>query len=71
VAVGLCTALGELIDPFLPISNLGMLYLLAVVAVAVFAGRGPAVATALLSVAAFNFFFVPPAIPSMLVMQST
>jgi two-component system, OmpR family, sensor histidine kinase KdpD len=60
VAVGLCTALGELIDPFLPISNLVMLYLLAVVAVAVFAGRGPAVATALLSVAAFNFFFVPP-----------
>jgi two-component system sensor histidine kinase KdpD len=48
--------LGRLVDA-------GMLttpYLLAVVVIAARAGRGPAVATALGSVAAFDFFFIPP-----------
>ncbi len=60
ITVFLCTLLGELIDPYVPITNLLMLYLLAVVFVATRAGRGPALATALLSIAAFDFFFVPP-----------
>jgi two-component system sensor histidine kinase KdpD len=37
-----------------------MLFLLTVVLVAVRFGRGPAVLTALVSVASFDFFFVPP-----------
>ena len=37
-----------------------MLFLLAVVVVAVRYGRGPAVLAAFLSVGAFDFFFVPP-----------
>jgi two-component system sensor histidine kinase KdpD len=42
------------------LANIVMLFLLTVVLVAVRLGRGPAVAAAFLSVAAFDFFFVPP-----------
>ena len=41
-------------------SNLIMVYLLGVAFVATRYGRGPSAFTALLSVAAFDFFFVPP-----------
>jgi len=41
-------------------TNLVMFYLLAVVLAAVRLGRRPAILTALLSVIAFDFFFVPP-----------
>lgn len=44
----------------LELSNIVMLFLLAVVIVAVRLGRGPAVLAAFLSVGAFDFFFVPP-----------
>jgi len=37
-----------------------MLYLLAVVIASLSLGRGPSLATAFLSVAAFDFFFIPP-----------
>jgi two-component system sensor histidine kinase KdpD len=37
-----------------------VIYLLSVVLAAVYLGRGPAILTSLLSVAAFDFFFVPP-----------
>jgi two-component system, OmpR family, sensor histidine kinase KdpD len=40
--------------------NIVMLYLLAVVLVALRAGRGPAIFAAFLAVAAFDYFFVPP-----------
>ncbi len=40
--------------------NLAMLYLLGVVFVATRYGRGPSVLAVVLSVAAFDFFFVPP-----------
>jgi two-component system sensor histidine kinase KdpD len=59
-AVIICTLAGQLIDPFLPITNLVMVYLLGIVLVAVRAGRGPAVVASALSVFAFNYFFVPP-----------
>jgi two-component system sensor histidine kinase KdpD len=42
------------------LSNIVMLFLLAVVIVAVRFGRGPAVLAAFLSVAAFDFLYVPP-----------
>ncbi len=46
--------------PFLDLANIVMLFLLAVVAVAVKFGRRPALVAAVLNVAAFDFFFVPP-----------
>ena len=44
----------------LELSNIVMLFLLAVVVVAVRYGRGPAVLASFLSVGAFDFFYVPP-----------
>jgi two-component system sensor histidine kinase KdpD len=41
-------------------TNLVMVYLLGVVAAAAWLGRGPAILSAVLSVAAFDFFFVQP-----------
>lgn len=58
--VALVTGLGELVDPFLDVTNLVMFYLLGVVLTALVAGRGPAALSAGLSVLAFDFFFVPP-----------
>jgi two-component system sensor histidine kinase KdpD len=42
------------------LSNLIMVYLLGVIVVATRYGRGPSLLASLLSVAAFDFFFVPP-----------
>ena len=58
--VVLITFLGELIKQYFEPTNLVMLYLLAVVFVALRWGRGPAIVTSLLSVLAFDFFLVPP-----------
>ncbi|MBF0184140.1 MAG: DUF4118 domain-containing protein [Magnetococcales bacterium] len=44
----------------LDLSNLVMIYLLAVVLTAIRLGRGAAMLAAILSVASFDFFFVPP-----------
>jgi two-component system sensor histidine kinase KdpD len=44
----------------LELANIVMLFLLAVLFSAIKLGRGPAVLTAFMSVAAFDFFFVPP-----------
>ncbi len=46
--------------PYFDLANIVMLFLLAVVLVAVKWGRGPAVLAAFVSVASFDFFFVPP-----------
>ncbi|WP_039912872.1 two-component system sensor histidine kinase KdpD [Cellvibrio mixtus] len=45
---------------WLDLANIVMLFLLTVVLVAVRFGRGPAVVSAIISVIAFDFFFVPP-----------
>ncbi len=42
------------------LSNLVMIYLLAVLATALFFGRGPSILASVLGVLAFDFFFVPP-----------
>jgi len=55
-----CTGLGALMLGRFERTNVAMVYLLAVVAVSARAGRGASVAAAVLSVAAFDFFFVPP-----------
>ncbi|WP_293222210.1 DUF4118 domain-containing protein [Ottowia sp.] len=62
-AAALCTAvavLATLLERVLDLTNIVMLFLLAVVVVALRHGRAPAVAAALLGVAMFDFFFVPP-----------
>ena len=46
--------------PYFDLANIVMLFLLTVVLVALKWGRGPAVLAAFVSVAAFDFFFVPP-----------
>ena len=45
---------------FLDLANIAMLFLLVVVLVAVRFGRGPSVLATCVSVACFDFFFVPP-----------
>ncbi len=58
VAAG--TLLGELVRPLFSPANLVMIYLLTVVVTAIYLGRGPSVLAAVLSVLAFDVFFVPP-----------
>jgi two-component system sensor histidine kinase KdpD len=56
----LTAAIATLLVPFLDLANIVMLFLLTVVLVAVKLGRGPAIVSSLVGVAAFDFFFVPP-----------
>ena len=58
--VAAATGLSALIAPFISPTNLIVIYLLSVVVAAVYLGRGPAIVTSILGVAAFDFFFVPP-----------
>jgi two-component system sensor histidine kinase KdpD len=58
--VAACTAVAWAVFPHVGLSNLIMVYLLGVIGVAARAGRGPTVLASILSVAAFDFFFVPP-----------
>ena len=46
--------------PHFELANLVMIYLLGVAATGLWFGRGPSVLSAVLNVAAFDFFFVPP-----------
>jgi two-component system sensor histidine kinase KdpD len=59
-ATAACTLLGMALSPAFELVNIAMVYLLAVVLLAVRYGRGPAIATSVMAVAAFDFFFVPP-----------
>jgi two-component system sensor histidine kinase KdpD len=59
-AVIAVTLLATPLSSMLELTNIVMLYLLAVLFAAFKLGRGPALLTAFLSVAAFDFFFVPP-----------
>jgi two-component system sensor histidine kinase KdpD len=60
VACGAVTALSMPLAVRFDRSNIVAIYLLAVVLVGVRLGRGPAAIAAVLSVSAFDFFFVPP-----------
>jgi two-component system sensor histidine kinase KdpD len=55
-ATGLCA----LIAPYISPTNLIVIYLLSTVITAVFLGQGPAILSSVLSVFAFDYFFVPP-----------
>jgi two-component system sensor histidine kinase KdpD len=60
-AIGVAiTVLASLLSRHIDLTNLVMLYLLGVVFAAVRLGRGPGVLLSFVSVAAFDFFFVPP-----------
>ncbi|MBN1659974.1 MAG: sensor histidine kinase KdpD [Anaerolineae bacterium] len=59
--VGVGTLLSALVHPLFSPANLVMIYLLVVVVAAIYLGRGPSFLAAVLSVAAFDYFLVPPA----------
>jgi len=48
------------LDPLLSATNIAMIFVLGVVFVAAFFGRGAAIAAAILNILIFDFFFVPP-----------
>jgi two-component system sensor histidine kinase KdpD len=54
------TLIATPLQPYFDLANIVMLFLLTVVLIAVRFGRGPAVLAAFVSVASFDFFFVPP-----------
>lgn len=56
----ICTGISAILSRQLAPTNLAMIYLLGVVAVALWLGRGPSIFTAIISVAVFDFCFVPP-----------
>jgi two-component system sensor histidine kinase KdpD len=61
IVVG-CTVVNWFLTRFLHLSptNLIMVYLVGVLAIATRSGRGPSILASVLSVAAFDFFFIPP-----------
>jgi len=62
-ALAICagiTAVASQLNERIDLTNLVMLYLLGVIFAAVKLGRGPGVLLSFMSVAAFDFFFVPP-----------
>ena len=58
--VAAATGLATILFPYVELLDLGMLLLLGVVVAAIRTSRWPALMATLLSVAAFDFFFVPP-----------
>jgi two-component system sensor histidine kinase KdpD len=59
-AVAITTLATLPLHAYLDLTNIAMLFLIAVMFVAFRHGRGPAVLIAVLNLAAFDFFFVPP-----------
>jgi two-component system sensor histidine kinase KdpD len=60
VLIAATTALALIVRKVHPVPDLEMLYLVGVMIAASFFGRGPSILAAALSVAAYDFFFVPP-----------
>ena len=60
VAVTAVTATIEVFDDYVPVLSLGVLYVFAVLPIAVFWGSVYAIPVAIASMLAFNFFFLPP-----------
>lgn len=60
VAVGLGVVIGKMLDRFLELPNLSMLFLFAVLVCALRFGLHSAIAAAALSFVAYNFFFIEP-----------
>jgi two-component system sensor histidine kinase KdpD len=60
VATAACTTAGFAMRPRFDLVNVAMVYLVAVVVIALRYSRGPAILTAMLCVVLFDFLFVPP-----------
>ena len=60
LVVIVCTGIAWILSPYLRAANIVMVYLLGIIIVAMRLGRGASIMTAALSVAAFNFLFLPP-----------
>jgi two-component system sensor histidine kinase KdpD len=63
LALSIClgiTVIASQLFAHIDLTNLVMLYLLGVIFTAVRLGRGPGVVQSFVSVAAFDYFFVPP-----------
>lgn len=58
--VSLATAVAWGMAPYFGSANLIMMYLIAVIIIAIQCGRGPSILASVMSVATFDFFFVPP-----------
>ena len=58
--VALCTVLSFIMFPYFDRTDIAMIYLLGIVITSTRTGRWPALAATLMSVAAFDFFSVPP-----------
>ena len=59
-SIAVATGFGRLLAPAVELTNVVMVFLLAVVGIALRFGRGPSIFASIVSVAAFDFFFVPP-----------
>lgn len=60
LVLALCTVLGRLLLPWLTVTDVAMMFLVAAGVVAARVGRGPSIVAAVLAIALFDFFFVPP-----------
>ena len=60
VACAVTTAIASALHPTFELATIAMLFMLAVVLLAIKWGRGPAIMAAILNVLAFDYFFVPP-----------
>jgi two-component system sensor histidine kinase KdpD len=59
-AACIATLVGLLLDPFMSVAGLSMVYLVATVLCALVLERAPAVVASLCCVSALNYFFIPP-----------
>jgi K+-sensing histidine kinase KdpD len=60
VLVALATWLKELAQPLIIPADVPILYILAIVPTAIFFGLGPSISVCILSLLAYDFFFLPP-----------
>ncbi|HKR80199.1 MAG TPA: sensor histidine kinase KdpD [Nitrospira sp.] len=58
--VAVATAVDWVMFPYFALVNLIMMYLMAVIIIAIRLGRGPSILASIVSVGTFDFFFVPP-----------
>ncbi len=58
--VGLAAAAAYAVSLFLPIPNISLVFMTAVILVAIYIGRGPSILASILSFVAYNVFFTKP-----------
>src|SRR5262245_57069617 len=60
LAVAAAVGVGELLWPWIGLENIGLVFLTAVVGVAIYLGLGPSLLASFLSALSFNYFFTEP-----------